>query len=168
MPMSDYMMKLRSKVGSQLLEIPSVSIVARDGSGRVLLARHSNRGEWVTPGGCVEPLETPADAAVREMWEETGLAVELTRIVGVYGGPEFVTRYRNGDEASFTMTVFEARPAEGKPRADGVEILEVKYFAKDQVDRLDMPEWMDEVLADVFEGRHGGFRPPKWKPSGDA
>ena len=44
----------------------------------------------------VLPLETPADAAVREAWEETGLHVALSGIVGVYGGPEFLVEYRPG------------------------------------------------------------------------
>jgi 8-oxo-dGTP pyrophosphatase MutT (NUDIX family) len=167
MPMSDYMKALRAKIGTQLLESPAVSVVARDEAGRILLARHSERGKWVTPGGAVEPLETPADAAVREMWEETGVTVELTRIIGVYGGPEFLVRYGNGDEASYLMIVFEARPIGGTPRPDGVEVLEVRYFREDEVKALDLSPWMPEVLPDVFAGSHGAFRRPTWRPAGD-
>ena len=164
MTMSEYMRELRAKVGSRLLEVPSVSIVVRDKQDRILLGRHSNRGKWVTPGGAVEPLEVPADAAVREMWEETGLVVELTGIVGVYGGPEFVVRYRNGDETSYLMVVFEARRTGGELRADGVEVLELGYFGKDEAMRLDMPVWMPEILRDVFDGAHAAFRRPTWSP----
>lgn len=50
---------------------------------RVLLARHADAGMWVTPGGSIDPHESPADAAVCEMWEETGLLVDPTRALGV-------------------------------------------------------------------------------------
>ena len=45
----------------------------RDTEGRVLLVRRADDGLWAMPGGWVDPGETPADAAVREVFEETGL-----------------------------------------------------------------------------------------------
>ena len=44
---------------------------------RILLVRHVEGNQWTTPGGLIEPEETPADAAVREAWEETGVESEL-------------------------------------------------------------------------------------------
>ena len=44
---------------------------------------------WITQmareHGMIEPYETPSDAAVREMWEETALYVQLTHVIGVFG-----------------------------------------------------------------------------------
>jgi 8-oxo-dGTP pyrophosphatase MutT (NUDIX family) len=158
------MQELRDKVGSRLLLVPSASVAVRDEQGRVLLARHSTGGTWSLPGGAVEPLETPADAAVREVWEEIGITVELTRIVGVYAGPDFVVRYENGDETAYLAIVFEARWTGGEARPDGVEVLELGYFGRNDVGRLDMPPWMPEMLADLFDGAPAGFRPPSWRP----
>jgi 8-oxo-dGTP pyrophosphatase MutT (NUDIX family) len=45
--------------------------------GRVLLHRHRKLGTWLPPGGHIEEDELPDDAAVREVWEETGIRVEL-------------------------------------------------------------------------------------------
>jgi 8-oxo-dGTP pyrophosphatase MutT (NUDIX family) len=71
---AEYVRRLRDIVGGEeLLQVPSVSIALRDADGRVLLARHSEGGVWLLPGGAIEPTEVPADAAVREMFEETGL-----------------------------------------------------------------------------------------------
>jgi 8-oxo-dGTP pyrophosphatase MutT (NUDIX family) len=163
--MSEYMVELRRRVGDRLLEVPSVSVVVRDGRGGVLLVRHENDDAWVTPGGAVEPAEAPADAAVREMWEETGLEVELTRIIGVYGGPEFVVTYRNGDRTSYLMVVFEGRPIAGEPRPDGVETLEVRYFAREEARAVSTPSWLNEILEDVFADHPGtAFRPACWSP----
>jgi 8-oxo-dGTP pyrophosphatase MutT (NUDIX family) len=159
------MREIRRKVGKQLLEVPSVSILARNHHGHVLLVRHAEIGSWMTPGGAIEPAETPADAAVREMWEETGLHVRLTRLAGVYGGPEFVVRYQNGDENSYAMIVFEAEILAGDARPDGEEILEVRYFPPSELEGLDTPVWMAEVLQGVFEaGERAAFRLPAWRP----
>ena len=52
-------------------------------SGRVLLSHWRDAGRWTLPGGGIEPGEDPADAAVRELSEETGFAVELDELLGV-------------------------------------------------------------------------------------
>src|SRR3970040_2781226 len=98
MPISEYVRRMRARVGTDLVLMPSVSVLAFDDRGRVLLVRHAETGRWVIPGGTVEPLDAPADAAVREIWEETGIRVELVRVLGVYGGPEFRVRYGHGGE----------------------------------------------------------------------
>lgn len=46
-------------------------------AGRVLLLFHRRLGKWLPPGGHIEPGELPDEAAVREVWEEAGIAVEL-------------------------------------------------------------------------------------------
>ncbi|MBV8960440.1 MAG: NUDIX domain-containing protein [Actinobacteria bacterium] len=45
------------------------------GSRGVVLHRHKRMGIWLQPGGHIEPGETPEDAALREVYEETGLAL---------------------------------------------------------------------------------------------
>jgi 8-oxo-dGTP pyrophosphatase MutT (NUDIX family) len=51
----------------------TASAVVLDGGGNVLLHRHKRLGAWLQPGGHIDPGETPAEAAVRETCEETGL-----------------------------------------------------------------------------------------------
>jgi 8-oxo-dGTP diphosphatase len=66
--------------------VPAVSAIVTDAAGRVLLVRRSHApeaGRWALPGGKVEPGETLVDAVIREVVEETGLAVRPGREVGV-------------------------------------------------------------------------------------
>lgn len=90
-----------------------VDIVIPDGEGRVLLIRRGSdpfEGSWALPGGFVDVGETVEDAAVREAKEETGLDVELLRLIGVYSNPERDPRGHN------VSVAFLAR-AEGDPSA---------------------------------------------------
>ena len=45
--------------------------------GRVLLVRHAKLDRWLQPGGHVEPRETPDEAAIREVREETGVTMRI-------------------------------------------------------------------------------------------
>lgn len=55
--------------------------------GHILLMDRSDGSGWCLPCGWVEPNERPADTAVRETKEETGLEVEVRRLVGVFSRP---------------------------------------------------------------------------------
>lgn len=57
-----------------------------DSAGRVLLVQRADNGRWCMPGGLADVGESPAQAAEREVWEETGLHVEARRLVGVFDG----------------------------------------------------------------------------------
>jgi 8-oxo-dGTP pyrophosphatase MutT (NUDIX family) len=163
---AEYARRLRELVGGdELLQLPSVSIALRDNEGRVLLARHAEGNVWLLPGGGIEPGETPADAAVREMWEETGLFVRLTRLVGVFGGPEHIVRYRNGDRTSYVSATFEASLVAGAVQPDPSELLEVRFVTESEAAELPTAAWMPDILAAIFRGRSvHAFQPPTWNP----
>jgi 8-oxo-dGTP pyrophosphatase MutT (NUDIX family) len=163
--LADYVRRLRDLVGPDLLlQVPSVAVALRGGEGRVLLARHADAEGWLLPGGAIEPGEAPADAAVREMWEETGALVQLTALVGVFGGPEFIVRYRNGHRTSYVTTVFEARCEGGEPRPDGVELLELRFVSEAEAASLPLARWVPEVLQAVFHSSASpSFRAAGWK-----
>jgi len=165
MPLSGHLYELRKKVGNDLLVLPSAAVAVCDDSNRVLMGLHSDRRIWVAPGGLIEPGETPSDGAVREAWEETGLLVELTGVLGVYGGKELLIDYSNGDRASYIATVFRGRVIGGSLRPDGEEILELGYFSRDELARVPHSRWMDVALDAIFspEGPTR-FQKPTWKP----
>ncbi len=163
--MSSYMRELRERIGTRVIEIPTVSILTLDDQNRVLLVRHVEGNDWSTPGGMIDPYETPANAAVREMWEETGLLVELSHVIGVFGGEPCTSVYSNGDQVAWVSTVFGARPLSGVLKADGEETLEVRYFTRAEARGLPckahVPLFLDALFAEASEAQ---FQAPDWAP----
>lgn len=164
MPISDYLKGLRAKIGNDLLLMPSVTAVIVDAQRRLLMVLHADRRTWVLPGGCMDPGETPADALVREVWEETGLRVEPVRLIGVFSGPGFAVHYANGDRAIYVMTVFSCRVTGGTPRPDGVETLDVQYLTAEEIAARPTPPWFAALLPVLLGDEQRGFTPPSWQP----
>ncbi len=165
MPMSNYIRGLREKIGRDLIVHPSVAVAIPDRHGRILFGKHVEGNMWVLPGGLVEPEETPADAAVRETWEETGLFVELTGLIGAFGGPDFVVTYSNGDRVSYVNLLFRSRVISGEPKPDGEEIVEVRYLTRPEVKNSRHAPWLDGIFSALFSSDHQPFfQPSSWRP----
>lgn len=145
MTMSEYYKSLRAKVGSQLLMMPGVAAVIHNDDGQVLMMLHHADKKWSLPAGAIEPGETPTDALVREVTEETGLEVLPTRILGVFGGLPYRVTYPNGDQVEYTITVFAADILSGTLHAADGEALEFGWF-----DPYDPPSMGADYPAEVL------------------
>jgi ADP-ribose pyrophosphatase YjhB (NUDIX family) len=110
---------------------PTASALLLDADSRLLLARRAVEpylGMWDTIGGFLDETETPEEALVREVAEETGLDVGPGAYVGTY-----VDRYGDGDDAVTTLNlVFEVRADDAIPRpAD--DVAELAWFPLDEL-----------------------------------
>jgi len=165
MPMSDHLHRIREKVGHDLLVLPSAAVIIHDEQMRLLLCLHRDKNLWVAPGGLIEPGEQPADAAVRETWEETGLLVELIGLLGVYGGSDLLIDYPNGDKAAYIGTIFRGRIVGGRIRPDGDETLDVRYFTKEELTHTPHAKWLDTAMPVLFsKAAEPHFVTSTWKP----
>ena len=165
MPMSGHLEQLRKKVGHDLLLLPSAAVAIHDHEKGLLVCKHADKSIWVVPGGLIEPGEHPADAAVRETWEETGLFVEVTCLLGVYGGPDLIVDYSNGDRAAYIGTIFRGRIVRGTPHPDGSEILDVRYFTREELARAPHSRWMDRCMGLLYcSDAPPGFVSASWTP----
>jgi len=101
------------------------------------------KGRWALPGGFVEVGETVEQAAMREANEETGLEIELIRLLGVYSDPD---RDPRGHTVS---VVFLARPVGGELRAatDAAEVTRVTDWRS-----IELAFDHARILADAFPG----------------
>jgi mutator protein MutT len=127
MPISPYLKGLRAHIGHDLVLMPSVAALIRNEAGHVLFQRRADDGLWSLPSGAIDPGETPSEAIVREVREETGLIVEAARIAAVFGGPAYQIHYPNGDLVEYTVIVFECRTLGGELGGLDGESLELRY-----------------------------------------
>lgn len=134
MAISEYLERLRKYVGNDLLLMPCVSVLIRDEQGRILLQQRADNLEWGLPGGALDPGENLAATAIREVKEETGLDVEIVRLIGVYSDPvhSYYT-YINGDRVQAIITMFEARFISGELTPDNYETRKLAYFSADSL-----------------------------------
>lgn len=118
----------------------SVQVVVWNGEQGVLLQKREDFRIWSLPGGGIEAGESPEEAAVREVHEETGFVVSLERYVGFYWRPELPD-----GGALIQVYVGQVRERAGEP---GWESVAVAWFALDSLPRS-VPGWTRAVLADA-------------------
>ena len=131
-----YLMELRGLVGRRLLLVPSVAAVIRDGAGQLLLHEKASGEGWSLPAGAIEPGETPQEAVIREVREETGLVVAPVGILGVFGGHGFRHTYPNGDEVEYVVTLFRCAVVEAGGHWTDSETKALGYFTPDTLPPL--------------------------------
>ena len=115
--------------------------------GRILLVKRSDVGAWELPSGGLEAGESVAQAAVREIYEETGLRVSITHLVGLYSLPGW------GAEGAH-VALFAARVVGGALRPQPGETDELGFF---DPDRLPAPIawWHHQQIEDALQGTGG-------------
>jgi 8-oxo-dGTP pyrophosphatase MutT (NUDIX family) len=127
--------------------VPSANVVVVDQQGRILLIRRSDNDNWALPGGAMDLGESLPAAAVRETWEETGVRVQVTGLVGIYTDPRHVILYTSDGEVRQEFSVvFTARPLGGTPTPSG-ESSQVRWVAPEQVGSLPMDRSMRMRVA---------------------
>ena len=135
MPTPEFVASLRAYIGHDLLWLSTAAGVVLDADGRVLLGRRADTGNWGLPGGIIDPGEEPADAAVREIYEETGVIAVPESLVAV--SVSGVVTYPNGDVVQYLEVLFRCRATGGTARVNDSESVEVGWHALDNLPDLD-------------------------------
>jgi ADP-ribose pyrophosphatase YjhB (NUDIX family) len=96
--------------------VVAVAAAVRDEGGRLLLIERTDNDRWALPGGAQDFGESVTEAAVREVFEETGVEVEVTGLSGIYSDPRHVIEYEDGEVRQEFSICFHARPIGGSLR----------------------------------------------------
>lgn len=147
----NYVRWIRSYVGHQRLLQLAASAFIQDERGHVLLGRRTDVMLWAPPSGVVQLGETLAQTVVREVMEETGLKVEVTRLIGLYTGLDFEWTYPNGDQAQIVSAFFACRIIGGELRVDHHEFVKLGFFPPNAFPPL-LPRCV-RMLQDALAGR---------------
>lgn len=113
--------------------MPGVAGVIRNEQGEILFGRKHNQINWGLIAGAIELGETPAQAMVREAWEETGLIIEPEKVIGIYGGEEQRFTYSNGHQVEYLTIVFECSIKSGQLASDNEEIKDLQFFPENEL-----------------------------------
>lgn len=124
------------RVGSALL--------VRDETNRILLGKRNKdpqRGYWVIPGGKIHAFESIAEAAARELQEETGLSVEV--------GSQFKTYEIVKRPSEHRIVIYSwAKVIGGIPRASD-DLSEIRFFQANELVDLELSPLVRRVLEDA-------------------
>lgn len=151
----NYINSIREKVGHDLIFLNFSGGIIYNGKNEILLQKRGDRNAWGFPGGAMELGESAEETAIREIFEETGLRVEVEHLIGVYS--KYFDEYPNGDKAQTITFFFQCKPIEGELKTDGNETLELAFFPTNQLPPL-FTKQHENALEDWFLKKQGIFR----------
>lgn len=117
--------------------VVAVTAFVRDQAGHLLLIRRTDNDLYAIPGGALELGETLTQAVQREVMEETGIAVSVTGLIGVYSDPAHVIEFTDGEVRQEFSICFRADPTGGDLRTSD-ESKEVLWVSPTGLDELNI------------------------------
>ncbi|WP_293003552.1 NUDIX domain-containing protein [Mycobacterium sp.] len=152
MPIPEFIVKLRQRIGHAPLWLPGITaVVIRD--HQVLLVQRADNNAWTPVTGIVEPGENPADCAVREVLEESGIQAIARRLAWVHVSRPVV--HVNGDHAQYLDHVFLMEWLAGEPFPADDESVEARWF-----DMAQLPPMSEDMLRRIEHAAHGNRHAP--------
>jgi ADP-ribose pyrophosphatase YjhB (NUDIX family) len=136
--------------------VPSVTAIVTDPAGRVLMVHRTDNDLWSIPGGAMDLGESIADAAVREVKEETGVDVEVVGMVGIYTNPRHVMAYDDGEVRQQFSVCFTTRLLSGQLRPSS-ETSEVRFVDRADLDGLNVHPSIRLRVQHYLEGRSAPY-----------
>ena len=119
---------------------------------KVLLIQRSDDGKWAVPGGAMMAGESLTEACERETLEETGLKIQVNRLLSVYTSPHRLLTYPDGNKWQPVVLHFEAEIVEGELTTNE-EAMAFGFFSLSETENLEM-HGMDRMrVSDGFKGK---------------
>ena len=129
---------------------PKVDVRAAVFDGdRVLLVREVSDGRWSLPGGWADVGESPAEVAAREVREETGLEVRVTRLLAALDK----RKHPHPPQLSYVYKLFFLCQVTGGALRESFETPEVDWFRRDALPPLSLDRVIPTQVERVFQHR---------------
>jgi 8-oxo-dGTP pyrophosphatase MutT (NUDIX family) len=96
------------------LRVGASALIFDEARDRILMTQRSDNSRWCLPGGGMDPGESASETCIREVMEETGLQVQVTRLIGVYTTPDMLIEYLDGNKIQPVSFSFEAEITGGE------------------------------------------------------
>ena len=136
--------------------------------GRTLLLRHRKLGLWLPPGGHIEPGETPDEAVLREVLEETGLRASFVkpprppvmkdgRVVSLHE-PQRVQVEEIPDHAHHVDLIYYMRAEPGESKHAPAEAHEARWHTPEELGEAHVTEEVRESGRDAIRFVEAGGR----------
>lgn len=138
------------------LRLGCSAVLFAENQAKILLTRRIDNGMWCLPGGMIEAGESVAEGCEREVWEETGLRVRVTRLTGVYSDPHHVVVYPDGNQAHIVVLNFEVELLSGEPGLSN-ETTSVGWFPVREAVKMDLFHDHAERIRDTLTGQDAAF-----------
>ncbi|HKY56215.1 MAG TPA: NUDIX domain-containing protein [Anaerolineales bacterium] len=132
------------------------AVIFDEKRSKVLLTRRTDNGLWCIPGGAMESGESAAEACEREVFEETGLKVRVTRLVGVYSNPDQLVIYPDGTKVQIVALGFEAEVISGELSVSN-ETTDFGYFALDEIETMEFFGNHKQRIHDALQNQQEAF-----------
>lgn len=145
------------RIGKTAKLTPGCSaMIFDDTRQKILLTRRTDNGRWCLPGGAMDAGESTAETCIREVYEETGLQVEIVRLIGVYSTPHRIVEYADGNRKQMIALSFEARVIGGALGLSD-ETTDVGYFNLAEIEAMDVMEHHIERIQDALANQAAAF-----------
>lgn len=150
MEKTPYIIYLRKMVGDAMVMLNAACVVLTNDQDEVLLQERTDSTRWGLPGGLMELDESIQDCAVREVFEETGLEVQLEHFIGIFNNP--MQRWRENDEARIIVFAFTGKVIGGELSVHDHESKSFQYFSKNNLPPLHSIDTV-EIIKAYYERR---------------
>lgn len=160
----EWMKELGHGVAGYVTPKVAVGAAVVNDEGKLLLIQRADSGVWLYPTGWCDVGYSAPEVVVKEVLEETGIEVEVVRLIGVLDGLRLgVSR------VPLYSLVFLCREVGGVLRPHELECLDAGWFARDELpaDTLGSERWAPEIFGAIDGERNDVFyddlRRPVWR-----
>lgn len=142
-----------NRIGRNAPLLVGSSALITDSTGeKILLTKRADNDRWCLPGGRLDSGESVSETCAREVLEETGLTVEVGRLIAVYSSPDMLLYYDEAHQYQVISFHFAGTVIGGKLVLSD-ETTDVGFFSPEEIKVMDVMEHHIQRIEDGLLGK---------------